>query len=88
MDILIKAGAELNSANRSGCTALHIAAHKQPARSVQILLGAGADPNCRDLYGDTALHDAIGKDSHQVIDLLCIAPGRDLNCCLFAEILY
>lgn len=73
--MLIKAGAELNTANQSGCTALHIAAHKQPARCVQVLLAAGADPNCRDLYGDTALHDAIGKDSYQVIELLCAAPG-------------
>lgn len=75
MDLLIEAGASLNTANRSGCTALHIAAHKHPSRSVQILLAAGADPNCRDAYGDTALHDAIGKDNYQVIDLLCSASG-------------
>lgn len=31
------------------------------------------------MYGDTALHDAIGKDSYQVIDLLCSAPGDYAN---------
>lgn len=77
LDILIKAGADLNAANRSGCTALHIAAHKQPAVCVQILLSAGANPNCMDLYGDTALHDAIGKDNYPVIELLCNSPGRE-----------
>lgn len=79
LDLLIKSGVELNVANRSGCTALHIAAHKQPARCIQILLAAGANPNCTDLYGDTALHDAIGKDSYQVIELLCMAQGKNCN---------
>lgn len=86
LHLLIKAGADLNAANRSGCTALHISAHKQPAVCVQILLTAGASPNCRDLYGDTALHDAIGKDNFQVIDLLCNASGNYLLYCLYIEI--
>lgn len=73
---MVKTGADLNASNRSGCTALHIAAHKQPTRCVQILLTAGASPNCRDLYGDTALHDAIGKDNYPVIELLCNASGK------------
>lgn len=75
----MKAGADLNAANRSGCTPLHISAHKQPAVCVQILLSSGANPNCKDLYGDTALHDAIGKDNYAVIELLCNASGK-CNC--------
>lgn len=78
LDLLIKSGANLNAANHSGCTSLHIAAHKQPAVCVDYLLKAGADPNCRDIYGDTALHDAIGKDNFPVIDLLCNASGKTI----------
>lgn len=68
----------MNATNRSGCTALHIAAHKQPARCIQILISAGADPNCSDLYGDTALHDAIGKDNFEAIEMLCMAQGKHI----------
>lgn len=76
MDLIVKAGVDLNATNRSGCSALHIAAHKQPARCIQILLAAGADPNCSDLYGDTPLHDAIGKDNFEAIEMLCMAQGK------------
>lgn len=75
-DLLIKSGANVNIANRSGCTALHVAAHKQPGRCAELLLAAGANPNLMDLYGDTALHDAIGKDCFPIIDLLCRTPGK------------
>ncbi|CAG9858951.1 unnamed protein product [Phyllotreta striolata] len=80
LEILVKNGVDVvNAANRSGCTALHIAAHKQPTKCVKILLDAGAHPNCTDLYGDTPLHDAIGKDNFQVIELLCNAQGTDFT---------
>lgn len=76
LQLLIEGGATLDSPNRAGCTALHIAAHKHPARCVQILLSAGTNPNCRDIYGDTALHDSIGKDNYKVVELLCSASGK------------
>lgn len=78
MDLIVKSGVDLNASNRSGCTALHISAHKQPARCIQILISAGADSNCSDLYGDTALHDAIGKDNFEAIEILCMSQGKTL----------
>lgn len=79
MDLLLRHGANINAVNKGSCTALHISAHKQPVNCVTLLLSRGADVNIQDSYGDTALHDAIGKESCQVIDLLCEAPGVDFT---------
>ncbi|VEN54035.1 unnamed protein product, partial [Callosobruchus maculatus] len=72
-------GVELNLQNRSGCSALHIAAHKKPAGCARILIGAGADPNKQDSYGDTPMHDAIGKDNLEVVEMLCRARAIDFT---------
>lgn len=75
MEMLLHHGANINAVNKGRCTALHIAAHKQPIHCVSLLLTRGADVNIQDSYGDTALHDAIGKESCSVIELLCESPG-------------
>lgn len=76
MELLLRHGADINAVNKGRCTALHIAAHKQPVHCVSLLLSRGADVNIQDSYGDTALHDAIGKESCPVIELLSEAPGK------------
>ena len=66
--ILLEAGAEVNCADESGKTPLHLAAMGQgddSAACLKLLLAAGADPNARDAEGNTPLHEAAGVSSSE-----------------------
>jgi ankyrin repeat protein len=53
---LIRAGADVNSADDNGDTALIIAATESSDEVFQTLVERGANPNARGLNGETALH--------------------------------
>src|SRR5688572_19024731 len=53
-DLLIRAGAKVNAANRYGATPLWLAAVSGNAAMLQLLLEAGADANAANADGETA----------------------------------
>ncbi len=55
-----RAGADVNAANATGKTALHIAAQRGDAPAIQALLQAGADMNAMDDAGSTPIAVAQG----------------------------
>ena len=67
---LIRAGAELEFADRSGYTALHRAVLVQRSDMVALLLKAGASPDATDGEGTTALHLAAGCGHPEIMKLL------------------
>ena len=77
MEVLLKAGADVNWANNASYTPLMRAAEAGYVNGVQMLLLAGADVNieCR---GNTALHLASRHGLYEVVDLL-IQAQSDVN---------
>jgi hypothetical protein len=55
---LIEAGADPNSRDDTGNTALIVATNKSLTAVVRALLAKGADPNAAGAYGETPLHNA------------------------------
>jgi uncharacterized protein len=77
--LLLKAGADPNSANDLGSTALMLAAASGDVDSVKTLLAAGADVNAKEkMRGQTALMFAAGFNRAAVIRVLA-ARKADLN---------
>lgn len=58
IDVLVRAGADLEQSDSSGRTPLHAAAQTHPA-VFPLLLRLGADPNARDANGKTPLNYAL-----------------------------
>jgi ankyrin repeat protein len=57
-DVLIAAGAKINSKDEIGCTPLYIATEEHFTDMVELLLARGADVNAKGEVGNTALHVA------------------------------
>jgi cytohesin len=80
----LDAGAELDTVDGKGMTALHYAAFNNRADVVKILLAAGADPNAKNEDGNTPLHYAAiqasytPEENEQIIELL-LKAGAHLN---------
>jgi len=74
---LLSSGAEVNTKDSGGSTALMFAALRGDAEMVQALLAAGADPNLKDANGETALLLGAGHGVEVVRALL--AGGADPN---------
>lgn len=53
IDLLLRAGADVNATNNAGQTALHVAAATNRAATSLKFLKAGADPKARDKLGNT-----------------------------------
>eukprot|EP00959_Pyramimonas_sp_CCMP1952_P446615 9351450-Pyramimonas_sp.AAC.3 len=53
VELLLVVGADVNSRNREGMTALHLAAREGHAKLAQLLIDHGADPSATDNEGCT-----------------------------------
>ena len=73
---LLEAGADKNSRNRSGVTALMRASLRCHDRMVRLLLDAGADANLQDMPGTTALMRASGKGAIKIVRWLLEAASN------------
>ena len=76
--MLIEAGADLNTKDKIGWSALSLAALKDHADIVKILIEAGADMNSKDKDGRSALSLAAYNDRVGKVKLL-IEAGADIN---------
>ena len=70
---LIKAGAEINAADRLGITPLMLAAREGKAQVVEALLGAGADAMRRNRMGEDAVSLASQRGHSEVVKMLTAA---------------
>lgn len=86
--ILISSGENVNVADNSGRTPLHIvvsnthciSSSQRRLNIINQLLQAGANVNTQDRYGLTALHYCCDRDSEQVEAVaLLLAAGADMN---------
>ncbi len=59
IQILVRAGAQIDISSKAGGTALHIATRNRSAPAVEALLASGADPRAKNKSGSTALHLAV-----------------------------
>ncbi len=70
VELLLRAGAEVDARSHGGSTALQIAAANGEPRMVELLLKAGADVNAKTEGRMTALDFAIKGNHAAVVDLL------------------
>jgi ankyrin repeat protein len=78
LDIIISTGADINVANRSGETALMVAANQNLEGMVQQLLLAGADINAINRNGKTSLIQVAEANLKGMLQQLLLA-GADIN---------
>ncbi|CAJ2643501.1 potassium channel AKT1-like protein [Trifolium pratense] len=76
---LLKKGSDPNEADRTGRTALHIAASNGDENCVTLLLQFGADPNRKDLKGSIPLWEAM-SGGHQFVKKILIDNGANIFC--------
>ena len=75
---LIRAGADVNAANRYGVPPLSLAATNGNAAILELLLKAGANPNATQSEGETALMTAARTGVPAAVKTL-LAHGADVN---------
>ena len=79
LEILIKAGVDLNATSCKGKTALILAIDSQQLLSAEIMLKSGACVNAQDDQGNTALLTAVRNVTDMIIFELLIREGADVN---------
>jgi ankyrin repeat protein len=72
---LLDSGAEVNSRNKDGYTALHFVTSKTMA---ELLITRGADVNIPDNYGLIPIHNAVLEGYRDIVEYL-ISQGADIN---------
>ncbi|XP_035206965.1 serine/threonine-protein phosphatase 6 regulatory ankyrin repeat subunit B-like isoform X2 [Stegodyphus dumicola] len=81
--VLLEKGADVNSTNKRGMTALHIAFNNSNFKLIRLLLEKGADVNMTDINGKTALHYTCIKSSAIISDYelirLLLKKGADVT---------
>lgn len=75
---LVKQGADVNTPDVEGMTALHWAAHWNDAGTVQLLLASGAKAAAANRYGVTPLHEAATVGNAAIVNAL-LRAGADAN---------
>ena len=75
---LLAAGADPDSQNKYGTTALHLVAGNGRVAAIWALLAAGADVNAKNKRGNTALNWAAGNGHVPAIEAL-LAAGADVH---------
>ncbi|CAH2255398.1 Ankyrin repeat domain-containing 63 [Pelobates cultripes] len=76
MQLLLDKGAEVNSRDRAGRTALSYSCERGHLQEVKLLVQRGADPELSDLWGNTALIYASVSGHATVLDFLARAFKR------------
>jgi ankyrin repeat protein len=79
LEVLIEKGAEINTANQDGVTALMFAANGGHLEETKLLLEKGADANARRKDGATALVGAIGGGGHLEVIKVLVENGAECN---------
>jgi hypothetical protein len=74
---LLDAGADVNTQNADGFTALKWAVVRGHTSTVQILLNAGANVNILDNRSQTPLMLALEEDQTQIVELLKKAGAKE-----------
>ncbi|EAY13502.1 ankyrin repeat protein, putative [Trichomonas vaginalis G3] len=75
---LIDHGADINSIDRDGKTALHHAAENSCVEIAKLLISKGIDIKARNHNGKTALHSAANRNNKEILEYL-ITHGIDIN---------
>jgi uncharacterized protein len=75
VELLLKAGADVDARSHGGFTALHIAAANGSPRMVEALLGAGAEAGAKTEGGKTPMDFAMDGDHSEVVAILERATG-------------
>jgi hypothetical protein len=78
VDLLLKAGADVNKERKQGGTAIYLASQNGHADIVRLLLAAGADVNKALDSGNTSLIIASSDGNTEIVRLL-LAAGADVN---------
>lgn len=78
LEALILKGADLNTLDHYGSSALHFAAQENLLFETKLLLAGGASPTARDCASRTVLHDAVVWGSLEVAKVL-LESGHDPN---------
>ncbi|CAH1253041.1 DAPK1 [Branchiostoma lanceolatum] len=78
VELLIQHGADVNSKDKYGETALHWVSVFGNTEMGKLLIQRGADVEARDKYGNTALHSAISNGKTEIVEML-IQHGADVQ---------
>ena len=79
VEMLLDAGADAESTNRSRQTVINIAVERQKVDVVSLLASRKVDIHHRDKYGWTPIHDATGSVPNAEIVRILLESGADLN---------
>lgn len=78
LQVLIAAGAAVNSRNSWGAASLHLAAQAKASTAVDVLLASGAQPNSADKHSMAPMHYAAQASSLPIMRQL-LAAGADID---------
>jgi ankyrin repeat protein len=77
VELLIQAGANLNSQDLGGKTALYLAVEQNHVKITSLLIQAGANVNTQ-VYGASPLYVAVSKNNIEIVGLL-VKAGAELD---------